>query len=123
MTSPTEQMMKDVTSVYFGTIDVAIKRGVEIDDPGQHGDTSPCVLSGRLGASLQRPNPGLLQDKFEGVARILSRPPHPRLVQNNRWFHGLLGDGLEIEYRDAKGRETCGGALVQDVIALLSRTA
>ena len=22
--------------------------------------------------------------------RILSRPPHPTLIQNNRWFHGLI---------------------------------
>ena len=41
--------------------------------------------------------------------RILSRPPHPTLIQNNRWFHGLLTDGVEIEYRDAKSGETRGG--------------
>ena len=54
---PTEQSVENIASDNFGTIDVAIKRGVEIDDSGQHGDTSPCVLSGRLSASLQRPNP------------------------------------------------------------------
>ena len=41
--------------------------------------------------------------------RILSRPPHPTLILNNRWFHGLLTDGVEIEYRDTRSGETRGG--------------
>ena len=41
--------------------------------------------------------------------RILSRPPHPTLIQNNRWFHALLTDGVEVEYRDATSGETRGG--------------
>ena len=41
--------------------------------------------------------------------RILSRPPHPTLIQNNRWFHSLLTDGVEVEYREAKSGETRGG--------------
>jgi len=77
--NPTEQLVEDVASVYFGAIGVAIKRGVEIDDAGERlsagqagGDSSQCVLSERLGASLQRRNPGLLHDTFEGVTRTLS---------------------------------------------------
>ena len=46
---------------------------------------------------------------IEEVVRILSRPPHPTLIQNNRWFHALLTDGVEVEYRDAKSGETRGG--------------
>jgi len=105
--NPTEHLVEDVCSVYFGAIGVAIKRGVEIDDAGERlsagqagGDASQCVLSGRLGAALHRLNPGLPHDTLEGVVRTLSRPPHPRLVQNNRWFHDLLNDGVEVEYRD-----------------------
>ena len=109
MSSPTEKLVEDVASVYFGAIGVAIKRGVEIDDAGERGDASQCVLSGRLAAALQRLNPGLPHDTVEGVARTLSRPPHPTLVQNNRWFHGLLTDGVEVEFRDPKSGETRGG--------------
>ena len=109
MSSPTEQLVEDVASVYFGAIGVAIKRGVGIDDAGGRGDASQCVLSGRLGAALRRLNPGLPQDTVEGVARTLSHPPHPTLVQNNRWLHGVLTDGVEVEYRDPKSGETRGG--------------
>lgn len=72
--SPTEQRVAAIASAYFGTIDVPIKRSVEIDNAVERGDTSQCVLSERRGASLQRRNPGLLDDPFEGVTRTLSHP-------------------------------------------------
>jgi len=65
--SPTEQLVEDVASVYFGAIGVVIKRGVEIDDGGERGDASQCVLSRRLSASLRRLNPGLPHDTLEPV--------------------------------------------------------
>lgn len=107
--SPTEQLVEDVAAVYFGAIGATIKRGVEIDDAGERGDPSEFVLLGRLSAVLHRFNSNLPHDAIEEAARILSRPPHPTLIQNNRWFHGLLTDGIEIEYRDAKSWETRGG--------------
>lgn len=113
MSSATEQLVEYVASVYFGSIGVAIKRGGALQ----------CVLISRLGASVQRPKPDLLQGELEGVVRTLSRPPHPTLVQNKRWLHGQPTIGVEIEYLDAKGPENCGGAPVRDAIALLSRTS
>ena len=107
--SPTEQLIEDVAAVYFGAIGAACKRGVEIDDSGERSDTTEVVLKGRLSAALHRLNADLPHDTVEEVVRILSRPPHPTLIQNNRWFHGLLTDGVEIEYRDAKSGETRGG--------------
>ena len=109
MSSPTEQLVEDVASVYFGAIGAATKRGVEIDDAGERGDASQVTLKGRLAAALHRLNLDLPHDSIEEVVRILSRPPHPTLIQNNRWFHSLLTDGVEVEYRAAKSGETRGG--------------
>ena len=109
MSSPTEQLVEDVASVYFGAIGAATKRGVEIDDAGERGDASQVTLKGRLAAALHRLNLDLPHDSIEEVVRILSRPPHPTLIQNNRWFHSLLTDGVEVEYREAKSGETRGG--------------
>ena len=106
---PTEKLVEDVAAVYFGTIGAATKRGVEIDDAGERGGSTELLLKGRLGAALNRPNPDLPHDTVEEVVRILSRPPHPTLTQNNRWFHALLTDGVEVEYRDTKTGETRGG--------------
>jgi len=107
--SPTEQLVEDVAAVYFGAIGAIVKRGVEIDDAGERGSASEVFLKGRLGAALHRLNPDLPHDAVEEVARTLSRPPHPTLIQNNRWFHAQLADGVEVEYRDAKNGETRGG--------------
>lgn len=109
MSSPTEQLVEDVAAVYFGAIGAVIKRGVEIDDAGERGSASEAVLYGRLSAVLHRLNPDLPHDTIEEVLRILSRPPHATLIQNNRWFHSLLTDGVEVVYRDAKSGETRGG--------------
>ena len=95
MSSPTEQLVEDVASVYFGLIGAATKRGVEIDDDGERGDASQVMLKGRLAAALHRLNFDLPHDSVEEVVRILSRPPHPTLIQNNRWFHSLLTEGVE----------------------------
>ena len=108
MSSPTEQLVEDVASVYFGAIGAATKRGVEIDDAGERGDASHVTLKGRLAAALHRLNPDLPHDSIEELVRILSRPSHPTLIQNNRWFHSLLTDGVEIEYRESNSGETRG---------------
>lgn len=108
MPSPTEQLVEDVAAIYFGAIGTLTKRGVEIDDAGERGDTSRVTLIGRLGTALHRLNPELPHESVEEVVRILTRPPHPTLIQNNRWFHALLTDGVAVEYRDAKSGETRG---------------
>ena len=66
------------------------------------------VLPGRVASALQRLNPQLPHDTLEGVARTLVSPPHPTLIQNNRWLHSLLVDGVPVEYRDARSGEMRG---------------
>ena len=105
--SPTEQLVEDVASVYFSTLGISIRRGVEIDDAGER-DTAQCILQGRLADVLHRLNPVLPHDAIEEVVRVVSRPPHPTLIQNNRWFHTLLTDGVEVEYPDAASGEMRG---------------
>ena len=109
MSSPTEQLVEDIASVFFGAIGATTKRGVEIDDAGERGDASQVTLKGRLGAALHRLNTDLPHDSIEEVVRILSRPPHPTLIQNNLWFHSLLTDGVEVQYREVESGETRGG--------------
>ncbi len=109
LSTPTEQLVEDVAAVYFGTVGAIVKRGVEIDDAGERSNAAEVLLKGRFSASLHRLNPDLSHDAVEEVVRILSRPPHSTPIQNNRWFHAQLTDGVEIEYRDAKSGEIRGG--------------
>lgn len=107
--SPTENLVEDVAAVYFGSLNYNVKRGVEIDDAGERANASQYLLTGRLMAALHRLNPALPHEQCEQVARELACPPHPTLVQNNRWFHDLLISGVKVEYRDAASGETRGG--------------
>jgi type I restriction enzyme, R subunit len=109
LSTPTEELVEDVAVVYFGAIGAIVKRGVDIDDAAERGGADQCLLQGRFAAALQRLNPDLPHETLEGVARTLAHPPHPTLIQNNRWFHGLLVDGVPVEYRDAKTGEMRGG--------------
>jgi type I restriction enzyme R subunit len=106
--SPNEQLVEDIASVYFGAVGTTVKRGVEVDDAGERAGYTRLVLEGRLIAALHRLSPDLPDLECEQVVRTVSRPPHPTLVQNNRWFHALLTDGIEVEFKDAATGETRG---------------
>ena len=109
MTTPTEKLVEDVASVYFGVLGISTKHGVEIDDAGERGSTAECILQGRLTTVLHRLNPVLPHGTIEEVVRVVSHPPHPTLLQNNRWFHSLITDGVEVEYSDPGSGEMRGG--------------
>lgn len=105
----TENMVEEVALAFFQESGLSTRLGTELDDAGERASATQCVLSGRLSAALHRLNPALSHDAVEQVVRTLSHPPQPTLIQNNRWLHSLLLDGVEVEYRDAKTGETRGG--------------
>ena len=75
---------------WFQSLNFNLRTGAEIDDAGERADLTRVLLEGRLAAALHRLNPKLPHEEVEQVVRTLSRPPHPTLIQNNRWFHELL---------------------------------
>lgn len=108
MSLPTEKLVEEVASVYFGALGITTKRGAEIDDAGERGDMSQVILQSRLDTALHRINSKFPHDTIEGVVRDLSNPPDPTLIQNNRWFHDLLTHGVEVEYQDPANGEMRG---------------
>ncbi len=96
----------------FCTLGFTLRHGPELGPEAaasERASFADCLLVERCRGALGRLNPGLPDETIEAVVRTLARPPHPSLVQNNRWFHALLTDGVEVEYRDAKTGETRGG--------------
>lgn len=95
---------------WFESIAYEVVRGADISPGGSaplresYGDV---VLVPKLKAALRRLNPHLPEDAIHSAATIAARPPEPALEHNNRWFHRLLTDGVDVEYRDASG-ETRG---------------
>lgn len=66
-------------------------------------DYGAVVLADRLRAALAAINPHLPAAALEDVYRRVTRADSPALVENNRLFHKLLTDGVEVEYQAKDG--------------------
>ena len=97
------------TADSFGAVGFACLSGTDLDDAGERSGTDSTLLPRRLAAAIRKFNPELPNDAVKQVVRTVQRPPHPTLIENNRWLHGLLTDGVEVEYRDATTSENRGG--------------
>ena len=78
----------------------AIAPGEPSAERANYGDV---VLVGRLRAALAKLNPTVPADALEEACRRVARADSPSLVQNNRAFHRMLVDGVDVEYM-AQGR-------------------
>ncbi|MDR1613659.1 MAG: type I restriction endonuclease subunit R, partial [Planctomycetota bacterium] len=70
----------------------------------ERADYGQVVLIGRLRAALGRINPGMPDEVIEDVIRQVTRTDSPDLVVNNRAFHRMLTDGVDVSWRE-EGRE------------------
>jgi type I restriction enzyme R subunit len=61
------------------------------------------VLHGRLRAAIDQLNPDIPAEAREEAFNKVIRPATPSLIQNNRAFHRMLRDGVEVEYRTEGG--------------------
>ena len=104
-----EEIVEQAAQGWFEALGYDVLRGADIS-PGAEKplrDTyEDVVLLPRLKAALRRLNPDMPEDAIGEAATIVSRPPEPTLEQNNRWFHSLLNDGVDVEYRTSEGRDT-----------------
>lgn len=107
--SPTEGFIEEVAIGLLQSLNVLSRSGAQIDEAGERSVTTAGVLHRPLSSALQRLNTSLGPSNCEELARVLLRPPHPSLVENNRWFHDILTNGAPVEYKDAATGETRGG--------------
>jgi type I restriction enzyme R subunit len=95
--------------------DVATGGDISQDGRRQARDSySEVVLLPRLEATLRRINPQLSEDAIHAAVRVVARPTEPTLAQNNRWFHALLTDGIDVENRLPDGEIRGGKAWLVD---------
>ena len=72
------------------------------------------VLMRRLQDAVTRLNPNIPADAQEEAIRKVLNPDFPSLVQNNRAFHQMLVDGIEVEYRQPDGSIRSGQVRLVD---------
>ena len=73
----------------------------------ERADYGQVVLVGRLRRALERINPEVPPEAIEEAIRRVTRPESPSLVVNNRAFHRLLVDGVDLSWME-DGRERHG---------------
>ena len=71
----------------------------------ERNDFRTVFLKERLVSAVQRLNPKLSPSAVEEVVHIATTPGHPGLVQNNRAFHRLLMQGVEVTFTNAAGEK------------------
>jgi len=62
------------------------------------------LLVDRLRSALDRLNPDIPAEALEDAFRKVTRPDSPSLIVNNRQFHKMLTEGVDVEYRNEEGR-------------------
>jgi len=67
-------------------------------DRPERKDYNQVILTNRLLTAIKKINPAVPQAILESVVHQLEKPEHLSLTQNNRAFHELLLDGVEVEY-------------------------
>jgi type I restriction enzyme R subunit len=58
------------------------------------------ILPKRVKAALQKLNPALPAEALEEAFRKVRQSSHPTLIENNRAFHRLLAEGVDVEFRN-----------------------
>jgi type I restriction enzyme R subunit len=107
MTHFTESTIEETALDWLKDLGYTIVFGNDIapDEPAAERENyGEVVLAGRLKAALERINPNIPPEALEDAFRKVTRPASPALVGNNRSFHKMLSDGIEVEYRTEDGR-------------------
>ena len=101
-----ERVVEQAALGWFEWLGYSVSRGADVS-PGsstaERESYEDVVLQTRLLSSLKRLNPQIPEDALRQVAITVSRAPEPTLPLNNRWFHGVLVDGIDVEYRTSAG--------------------
>ena len=104
----TESIVEDAALAWLDALGYEVLHGPDIaaGEPGaERSDPNyrDVRLDGRLRQSLLRLNPGLPAEALDDAFRKLTRTDAPSLVERNRAVHGMLIDGVTVEYRRKDG--------------------
>ncbi|MGD0044000.1 MAG: type I restriction endonuclease subunit R, partial [Isosphaeraceae bacterium] len=101
-----ESTVEDAALDWFEALGYSVLQGPEIapgEPSAERSDFGEVVLGDRLRAALERFNPNVPEQAREEAFRKIIRTETPSLVENNRRFHRLLTDGVDVEYRRPDG--------------------
>ena len=101
-----EAIVEDTTLYWFSELGYSVGYGPKIapgEPDAERSSFGDVVLVGRLQDAIQRLNPLIPQEGQEQALRKVLRLDSPSFIGNNRAFHKMLRDGVEVEYSRADG--------------------
>jgi type I restriction enzyme R subunit len=104
-----ELRLEETVGAQFALFGIPVLPGSDLVDKVGYAASPSGVIAHTARNDARRLNAHIPAATIDAVVSSLSRPPHPTLVENNRWFHGLLTDGVPVEYKDATTGEVRGG--------------
>jgi type I restriction enzyme R subunit len=101
-----ESIVEDAALGWFGELGFAIGHGPEIasgESAAERSSFGDVVLVQRLREAIHRLNPLIPEEAQEEALRKVLRLDTATFIGNNRAFHKMLRDGVEVEYRRSDG--------------------
>src|SRR5512137_2885057 len=98
----TESVVEEACLQYFGQLGYVYLPAPEIASDGlfaERADYGETILKQRLRSALARINPTVPPAGIEEAVRKVTRTDSPTLIVNNRAFHRMLTDGVDVQYR------------------------
>lgn len=111
----TESVVEEAVLEWAGELDYSVLFGPEIapEEPGaERSSYAEVLLVDRVKDALTRLNPKVPAEALDDAFRKLNRSETPSLIENNRRFHRMLIDGIDVEYH-------AGGRIVHDKVWLV----
>ena len=109
-----ESDIEEASLDWFADLGYTVLHGPDIapDTPDAERATyNEVILTRRLRDAVANLNPNIPADAQQEAIRKILNPDSHTLVQNNRTFHQMLVEGIEVEYRQLDG--TIRGTRVQ----------
>ena len=102
-----EAAVEQAALAWLGEIGYAVAYGPDIapgEDRAERTGYGEVVLRDRLDRALVAISPDLPREAIDEAIRKATRSEDPNPYDDNRSFHKLLTDGVDVEFRDDEGR-------------------
>lgn len=110
----TESEIENVALNFLFDLGYQIVYGPDIAPDGanpERNSYADTILIERLRKAIDKLNPRLTAEVKEQAVKSIFRRESNKLIENNRYFHKMLVEGIDIEYRD-------GGRIIGDKVWL-----
>jgi type I restriction enzyme, R subunit len=107
VTTITESIVEEAAIDWLKALGYQYLPGPDIACDGNYPEResyADVLLEERLRSTLVALNPGIPTEALEDAFRKVTRPDSPSLIVNNRQFHKMLTEGVDVEYHNEEGR-------------------